>query len=207
MTTLPPKTRLAAALIALCAALGVAAGSWAVHGRTGSARAAAWIMAAYFTNVTGLLVTIVFAGIALARRRFAASWLVAGTALAALLVGIVQRLLLQGLERRHGGDLVADILLHQVVPVLVPLFWLALVPKGRLRWRDPPLWACYPLVYLAYTLLRGAFEARYPYPFLDVGRIGWRAVLTYAAGIAAAFLAVGWGLVALDRVLARRRGA
>ncbi|KQT45650.1 hypothetical protein ASG52_14930 [Methylobacterium sp. Leaf456] len=202
---LPPKTRLAAALIALCAALGVAAGFWAVNGRTGSGLKAAWIMLAYFTNFTGLLVSVVFAGIALGRPTFATSWLVAGTALATLLVGIVQRLLLHGLKPRQGGDLVADILLHQTVPVLVPLFWLAFLPKGRLGWRDPLLWACYPLAYLGYALLRGTLEARYPYPFLDAGRIGWGPVLAYAAAIAAAFLLVGGGIVALDRALASRR--
>ncbi|WP_342152948.1 Pr6Pr family membrane protein [Methylorubrum sp. SB2] len=203
---LSPKARLAAALIALCAALGVAAGFWAVYGRTGSAPGAAWFMARYFTNLTGLLVTVVFAGIALGRRQFASSWLVAGTALATLLVGIVQRMLLHGLKQRQGGDLVADILLHQAVPMLVPLFWLAFLPKGRLGWRDPLLWACYPLAYLGYALLRGSLEARYPYPFLDVGRLGWGPVLAYAAGIAAAFLLVGGGIVALDRALGARRG-
>lgn len=204
---LTPTIRSAAAVIALCAALGVAAGFWAVLGRTGAVPRAAWIMVAYFTNLTGLLVAVVFSGIALGRTAFAGSWLVAGTALATLLVGLVQRLLLHGLRILQGGDLVGDVLLHQVVPVLVPLFWLVVVPKGRLRWRDPPLWACYPLAYLACTLVRGAFEARYPYPFLDVGRIGWGPVLAYAAGIAAAFLVVGWGIVALDRALARRAAA
>jgi len=206
VTTPSPTTRFAAALIALCAALGVAAGFWAVQGRTGSAPVAVWFMAAYFTNLTGLLVTVVFAGIALGRARFANARLVAGTMLAVLLVGLVQRLLLHGLKMRQGGDLVADILLHQAVPVLVPLFWLALVPKGRLRWRDPMLWACYPLAYLAVALVRGGVEGRYPYPFLDAGRIGGAMVLAYAAAIAAAVLLVGGGIVALDRALGSRSG-
>ncbi|WP_232629735.1 Pr6Pr family membrane protein [Methylobacterium sp. Leaf118] len=202
--TASPTARCVAAVIALCAGLGVAAGFSAVFGRTGSAPLAAWIMAGYFTNLTGLVVAFVFGGLALGRRGFAAPWLLGGTALATLLVGVVQRLLLHGLKVRQGGDLVADLLLHQALPILVPLFWLAFVPRGRLRWRDPPLWACYPLAYLALTLLRGAFGARYPYPFLDVGRLGWGPVLAYATGIAAAFLLVGWGMVALDRALAAR---
>lgn len=202
-----PSIRWAAALIAFCAAFGVSVGFWGVYGRTGSVPEAISIMVAYFTNLTGLLVAVVFAGLALGRPAFAHSRLVAGTALATLLVGLVQRLLLQGLRTLRGADLAADILLHQVVPVLVPLFWLAFLPKGRLGWRDPLLWACYPLAYLACTLLRGAFGARYPYPFLDVGKSGWGEVLAYAGGIAAAFLVVGWGIVALDRALARRREA
>lgn len=200
-----PKVRWAAAVIALCAVFGVSVGFLGVYGRTGSVPGAIWIMVAYFTNLTGLLVAAVFAGLALGRPALADSRLVAGTALATLLVGLVQWLLLQGIRTLRGPDVVADILLHQVVPVLVPLFWLAVLPKGRLRWRDPLLWACYPLAYLAVALVRGAAEARYPYPFLDLGRLGWGPVLAHAGGIAAAFLLVGWGIVALDRVLARRR--
>ncbi len=197
--------RLAAAVITLCAALGVAAGFSAVFGRTGSVPITAWIMAAYFTNLTALLVLAVFGGIALGAAALARPRLVAGAALATLLVGVVQRLLLYKVRTLHGGDLLGDILLHQVLPVGVPLYWLALVPKGRLRGTDPLRFAAYPLAYLGYTLVRGAFDARYPYPFLDVGRLGWGPVAAYAGAIAFLFLAVGWAMVGLDRVLARRR--
>lgn len=199
------SARLAASLIALCAAVGVGFGFSAVFGRTGSVPLTAWIMAAYFTNLTGLLVLAVFGGIALRVPALAQPRLVATTVLATLLVGLVQRLLLYGVRTLRGGDLVGDILLHQVLPVLVPLFWLAFVPKGRLAGRDLVLFASYPLIYLGYTLLRGAYDARYPYPFLDVGKIGWGPVAAYAGAIAGAFLGVGWALVLLDRRLARRR--
>lgn len=199
------SARLAAALIALCAAFGVAAGFTAVFGRTGSVPLTAWIMVAYFTNLTGLLVLAVFGGIALRMPALAQPRLVATAVLATLLVGLVQRLLLYGLKTLRGGDLVGDILLHQALPVLVPLFWLVFAPKGRLGFRDLALFASYPLIYLGYTLVRGAYDARYPYPFLDVGKIGWGPVAAYAGAIAAAFLGVGWVLVLLDRRLARRR--
>ena len=201
------SARLAAALIALCAALGVAAGFSAVFGRTGSVPQTVWIMVAYFTNLTGLVVLAVFGGIALRAPALAQPRFVATALLATLLVGLVQRLLLYGLRTLRGGDLVGDILLHQVLPVLVPLYWLAFVPKGRLAPRDLALFASYPLINLGYTLLRGAYDARYPYPFLDVGKIGWGPVAAYAGAIAAAFLAVGWALVLLDRRLARRKAA
>lgn len=204
------SVRLAAALIALCAGIGVGAGFTGVFGRTGSAPLAIWIMVAYFTNLTGVVVAVLFGGIALGLPALARPRLVAGAALATLLVGLVQRLLLYRVRELRGGDLVGDILLHQALPVLVPLFWLALVPKGRLSPRDPLLFAAYPLTYLGYTLIRGAYDARYPYPFLDVGKIGWGPVAAYAGAIAVAFLAVGWAMVALDRLLAvgaRRRAA
>jgi len=44
----------------------------------------------------------------------------------------------------------------------------------------------------------------YPYPFIDVARIGWARTMANAAGIAAAFLGAGFLFVALDRLLARQ---
>jgi hypothetical protein len=167
------SARLAASLIALCAAVGVGFGFSAVFGRTGSVPLTAWIMAAYFTNLTGLLVLAVFGGIALRVPALAQPRLVATTVLATLLVGLVQRLLLYGVRTLRGGDLVGDILLHQVLPVLVPLFWLAFVPKGRLAGRDLVLFASYPLIYLGYTLLRGAYDALpLPVPRCGEDRLG-----------------------------------
>lgn len=196
--------RFAAGLIAAAAAAGFAAGYGAVLGRTGSPVAAAAIMLSYFTNLTGLLVAALFLGISLDPVRALRPWLVAGAGLAALLVGLVQQALLAGLRTLRGGDLVADILLHQVVPVAVPLFWLAFVPKGRLRYGHALLWALYPLAFLAVTLLRGAATGWYPYPFLNVARLGWPMVLAHLGGIAAGFFLVGLGTVALDRRLGPR---
>ncbi|AWN39093.1 hypothetical protein DK427_17795 [Methylobacterium radiodurans] len=193
--------RLAAALIALTAAAGLAAGYAAVLDRTGSHAAAVARMLNYFTNTTGLVVAILFGAIALRPGSWLRPWPVAGTALACLLVGIVQRLLLAGLRVPQGADRVADILLHLAVPALVPLFWLTFVPKGSLRYRDALLWALYPLAFLAVTLVRGATTDWYPYPFVNVARFGWAAVMANVGGIAAGFLATGAALVALDRRL------
>jgi hypothetical protein len=58
-----------------------------------------------------------------------------------------------------------------------------------------------PLAYFPYALARGALDGRYPYPFIDVGTLGWARVLGNAAAIAAAFLIAGYALVWLDRRL------
>ncbi len=219
-TTLAP--RLAAGLIALTAMSGLAASYGASLGRTGSHAAAIDRMLSYFTNTTGLLVAVLFGAIALRPEAwlqprpetrqapwpapFPGPWAVAGTALACLLVGVVQRLLLAGLRVLEGADRAADILLHLALPALVPLFWLAFAPKGHLRYRDALLWALYPLAFLAVTLMRGAATGWYPYPFVNVARFGWGPVLAHTGGIAAGFLVVGAGLIVLDRRLGQAAG-
>ncbi len=82
------------------------------------------------------------------------------------------------------------------MPLLVPLFWLAFDPKGHLRRHDPLLWLLLPLAYYAYGLTRGALEGRYPYPFMDVARIGWGMAGAYAAAMGV--LVAGVGLVWVD---------
>jgi membrane protease YdiL (CAAX protease family) len=56
-------------------------------------------------------------------------------------------------------------------------------------------WLAWPLVYLAYSLVRGAVVDWYPYPFLDPDESGgYAGVAGYALAILAAFTAVGLAL-------------
>ena len=163
-----------------------------------------WIVFAYFTILTNLLVAVVFTALAVERTPMRASWVVAGTMLSILLVGIIYALLLHGKTELSGGSAVANVLNHMATPVLIPLFWIIFTPKGQLRWSHPLVWAIYPLAYLAYSLIRGGQTGKYPYPFLDPGLVGWRQTMLSNLAIAVAFLICSYTLVALDHRLARR---
>ena len=196
--------RLAAALVALAAWVGLGIQFSATLGLTGSAGEALFVILRYFTVLTNLLVALVTTALALGRR--VPPFVLAGTTIAILLVGIVYMLLLRGLVELSGGAETADTLLHKVVPPLVAAYWLAFAPKGELRWSYPALWSAYPFFYLVYALTRGAFEGRYAYPFIDVATLGPARTAINSIAIAIAFLIAGTLMVALDRVLARRRG-
>lgn len=204
-----PASRAARGLagaIALLAWIGLSVQFAASFGRVGSPVGAAWVMLRYFTVITNLLLALVLTGVALGRPGAGAPRVVGGVTLAILLVGVVYNLLLRDLLDLSGGAKVADILLHQVTPVLGVLFWLAYAPKGALRLADPVIWAAFPLVYFAYALARGATEGVYAYPFMDVSRIGWAATGVNAFAIAAGFLVAGYVVVWLDGRLARAGG-
>ena len=79
------------------------------------------------------------------------------------------------------------------------LWWLFFAPKAKLRWSSAFWWTVYPLVYFAYALARGRIDGRYPYPFMDVGKLGWVQTVLNAAGIAMAFILAGLALVWVDR--------
>ena len=114
--------------------------------------------------------------------------------------------LLRGLIELSGGAATANVILHYVVPVLAPSYWLMFAPKSELQWRDPVLWAAYPLAYFAYALVRGAADGKYPYPFMDIPKVGWASALATVAIILIAYLAVGTALVWLSRLMDRSGG-
>ncbi len=199
-----PAARIAAGAVALTAWTALAVQFGASEAATGAVLATAWVMLRYFTVIATLLVALVFTAVASDRRgRVPPAWL-GGVTATILLVGVVFAVLLAGVFPVAGAAAVADVLLHRVVPVLVPLYWLVFARKGGLRRGDPWRWALIPALYFGYALARGAAEGRYAYPFMDVALLGWRQVAATAIAMALGFLATGYGLLGLDRWLAAR---
>jgi len=120
------------------------------------------------------------------------------------IVGVVYHLLLAGLYELTPWATVADVLLHTVVPILAVTGWLLFGPRGQTSRRIALLALVFPVCWLAVTLVRGPIVDWYPYPFIDVDRLGYPRVLLNSLGIAALFLAVVAGATALDRWLAAR---
>ncbi len=122
-----------------------------------------------------------------------------GLALYIGVVGAVYALVLRELWSPAGLQKVADVLLHELLPVLYVLYWVLFVSTTRLAWKSVLWWLIYPAVYLVYTLLHGEFSGWYPYPFVDVGAIGFGRVLLNSAGLLVVFLMAGIGLVGITR--------
>ena len=72
--------------------------------------------------------------------------------------------------------------LHYVIPPLYALFWVAFIQKGDLQLRTIPAPLIPPLVYGAYTLVHGAVSGFYPYPFVNVAKLGYPQVLLNIVG-------------------------
>lgn len=153
----------------------------------------------FFTIETNIIVaTVVTLG--LAGRRASAS-VRGATATYIAIVGIVYAVLLRNLWNPTGLQKVADVMLHDIVPVLYAVYWLVFGPRGPLRFGAASRWLVFPLGYFAYTLARGAATGWYPYPFIDVLKLGYPRVLFNAAGLIAFFLIVSMVVVAIDRKL------
>lgn len=134
-------------------------------------------------------------------RYFSLVTVLTGIALNIFIVGLVYNTVLRGIWEPKGWQLVADNLLHVIVPVLYVLHWIVFVPKGTLKWKDGIAWAYFPLLYLVYSLIRGHFVGWYPYPFLNVSEFGYAQVFINAGFVVIAFLFFGAVLIGLDRIM------
>ena len=98
-----------------------------------------------------------------------------------------------------GWQLVATIGFHYIAPWATVLGWLLFGPRPRID-RSTIAWAfVWPLAWIAYTFVRGALVDWYPYPFLDVAKVGYGEAL----GATAVVLAVAVVLVAIFRRIDR----
>ena len=186
----------AAAIVALICWAGLAIQFSATYSSQHDVVTTLWILARFFTVLSNLALAVIMTWVAIGRG--VSAFLLGGITLAIILVGVVYMTLLRGLLELSGGALLADTLLHKVSPVAMAVWWLLFAPRARLKYRDPIWWAAYPLAYFVYALVRGHYEGKYPYPFMDVGKLGPVQTAINAGGIAMAFILAGFALVWID---------
>jgi hypothetical protein len=164
----------------------------------------------YFTISTNLLMTLVLTFSLWKQRSPLSNFCAHPTVQTAVavymaIVGIVYLLVLRNLWAPEGLQKIADVVLHDATPVLYVLYWLLFVGKHKerdkdkdwLRFSDVTAWLWYPTIYLAYSMIRGAFTGRYLYPFMDVGSLGYPRVALNIVVLVAALLGVSLLFVAI----------
>jgi hypothetical protein len=163
----------------------------------------------YFTVLTNTLVATVLtcewtSRESAARRWFLQPWVSSAIAVSIAVVSLAYNLLLRHLWHPEGWQWLADELLHDIVPLLFLGYWWACVPKGTLRLWHIAVWVIYPLLYFAYSLWRGHLLAVYPYPFVDVDKLGYPQVFINAGGLLAVFVVIALVVIGVDRWLGSR---
>jgi len=163
----------------------------------------------YYTVLSNLLIAICFTAIAFKGIQetgnfFARPNTLTATAVYICIVALTYNIILRFQWSPHGLARVCDELLHLIVPVLYVIFWLAFVPKQSIKWKHILPWAIYPLVYLAYTLLRGPYASWYPYPFIDVAVHGYHKVLFNSAMVCVVFVVFSVIFIGISKMMAKR---
>lgn len=102
-----------------------------------------------------------------------------------IVTGLVFAVLLAGIE---GATLTAvpwdNIVLHYIIPLAVVGDWLIDPPKKRIDFRKALVWLIFPIIYVVYSLVRGAMVGWYPYPFLNPATNGYIGIALTSVAIA-----------------------
>jgi hypothetical protein len=159
----------------------------------------------YFTIETNLLIALgltIFCARPQAEQFLTRPSVTSALVVYIIMVGGVYAVLLRNLWHPQGVRLLADMVLHDAIPLLYPVYWRVFLPKGSLRRTDPAWWLVFPVLYFLYSMLRGAAYGIYLYPFIDVAQLGVARAWGNAIVLLAVFFGLGTGLTALDRALA-----
>jgi hypothetical protein len=119
------------------------------------------------------------------------------------LTGIVFYFLVAGTRESAGPSYYhewASHVLHRVIPVALLVDWLVMPARLQLRYRTAMAWTVYPLLYCAYSLIRGPIVDWYPYNFLDPDEGGYGEVAIYVVAIFIGFLVFSLLVVTLGNV-------
>ncbi|QIP11887.1 hypothetical protein G8759_04190 [Spirosoma aureum] len=162
----------------------------------------------FFTILTNILVALCFTFLWLRPQSdrgifFSSPQTSTAIAVYIVIVGLVYNLILRQLWAPQGLQRVVDEALHSVMPIYFAFYWFIFVPKEKLAWANVPVWLLYPLGYIVYILIRGEFSGLYPYPFIDVSKLGYAQVMQNSVFLTLAFLVISLLFVGLGKVLSR----
>ena len=166
----------------------------------------------YFTILSNILVAAILTSTAIAAQSSFWHYLRrpsvgAAAAVYITVTGLTYYFILAAQYDLHGWTKFFDHLLHYVMPPAYVLFWLVFVPKGRLTFKTA-LWALVPpILYAVYTFIHGPWTGLYPYPFVDVPKIGIRQTVINVAEFVIFFFIASVIFLAIDRLIGRLRGA
>ena len=163
----------------------------------------------YFTILSNLLVAISLTSELLASatrfgKRFSLPKTKSAIALYIFIVGLVYNLVLRGIWEPKGWQLLADNLLHVIVPLLYVIYWVVFTTKNTLNYKDILGWTIFPLFFLFYSLIRGHYVNWYPYPFLDVAQHGYQQILVNAFIVVLAFIGFATIMIWFNKIGAKK---
>ena len=161
----------------------------------------------FFTILTNTLVTIFYFSMLLPKSKAHAFFSKPGHSTAVtlyiLIVGLVYQLILRFTWSPEGIAMIVDELLHSVNPLLFLIAWIFIFKKNNLNWSLLLKWLIYPLAYLVYSLIRGSIVNWYPYPFIDVTKIGIQQSLVNSLMVTAMFVLIGSLLLAVEKRMSK----
>lgn len=138
-----------------------------------------WRLFSFFTILSNVVTLIVSIGLIRKPDRDGLGWqaLRASSLLAMVITGLVFAIILAPKLHLTGWAFVATVGFHYIAPWLTLLLWLLFGPRPRFSDKALGLAFIWPVLWLVYTFIVGAFTDWYPYPFMNVTQIGYGSAL------------------------------
>jgi hypothetical protein len=118
--------------------------------------------------------------------------------------GVVYNLLLGPNYPPQGLNQLSSPIQHTITPLITVLVFVIAGPRGWFTLKNILAALVVPIIYVFYTLFRGAIIDKYPYDFFDVVDKGYAEVLIFVLGILMASLIIAGFYWAIDKVLSRK---
>lgn len=166
-------------------------------------------MFSYFTILSNVIAGIVLVAIWRGRITATPVWrtLRMDSLVMITVTGLVFAVVLAPDAHLQGLQYVTNTCVHYLTPSLTVLTFLIWGPRRWLTIVTVFAALIIPIVWIAYTLVRGAVISAYPYGFLDVVAYGYGTVFRNIAGVALLGIVLGLVFLGLDRLLSRRTAA
>ena len=163
----------------------------------------------YFTELSNVVVAVVLLTLAFSHIRPTALWrtLRMDTLVMISVTGLVYQIVLAPAVTLRGWEYVSNALLHTIVPVLTVVTFLIWGPRGWLRWTTVFSALVLPIIWLVYTLIRGAIVGAYPYPFINAANLGIGGALFNVLFVVILGVILGFIFLGLDRLIMKFRRA
>ncbi|RYJ38825.1 MULTISPECIES: Pr6Pr family membrane protein [Flavobacterium] len=159
----------------------------------------------FFTITTNSIVficsaMILFGGKSAINAFFRKSTTITAITVYILIVGIVFNLLLRSIVDLQGHHRIVSEIFHVVVPILFFFFWLFFVSPEKISFKTIWFWLLYPIIYMIYTLFHGFISSFYPYPFIDVTKLGLQTALINGVFVLIAFVVLSVILISISKI-------
>jgi len=159
----------------------------------------------YFTMLTNILCASIFTAYSRKASENSAIKLLTNPVLltvaeiSILGVSIVYHIMLRHLWSPTGLQAFSTNVLHYVTPLCFSVLYIKIYTRYRLSWKSLYAMVIYPSAYGLYILARGAVTSEYPYPFVDVNKIGYFQVSLFLVSMLILFVITASLVIASNR--------
>lgn len=156
----------------------------------------------YFTVLSNMLAAVIFTMLAINPKRTSALFRVLrlDAVIMMIVTGIIYNVLLNT-GGHEGWDFWSNGIQHIFGPILVFVVFVISGPRGWITSSTIFASLVLPILWLAYSLLRGSVIGAYPYGFLDVNANGLTSVLLFVLQIVIFAIILGYLLMLIDKIM------